>query len=149
MLMGIDNRYMYTYIYKVKNVLRNLILIGMFSSLSLIGVSAVDGALSVNSISVIKGSAIANSSYPDGWRWIFDVTVPEAEPMVRLRFSDWFNGTSTISAGGNVRYYSQYSTNASTSQPYIYINSANTYGGIMALSTAQLVLIGTKTPLFI
>lgn len=149
---------MYTYIYKVKNVLRDFILISVFIFIGFSGANAADGVLSVNSISIVKPSAIANSSYADGWQWIFEVTLPTSEPTLRMRFSDWFNGTSTIAAGDNMRYYSQYSSNASNTASAAYISAANTYGGILVFATSTdssstapgiqtLIIVETKVPL--
>ncbi len=129
---------MYKYIYKVKNLLRSLTFISVLCLAFIITVKAADGVLSVNRISVAKGSAIANSSYVDGWQWKFDITLPSSEPTLRMRFSDWFNGTSTIASGDNMRYYSQYSINASTSLSAASISGASsTYGDILIFATSS------------
>ena len=128
---------MNTHLHKVKNLLRSLSFISVLCLSLIITVKAADGVLSVNSISVVKGSAIANTLYVDGWQWLFDITLPANEPTLRMRFSDWFNGTSTIASGDNMRYYSQYSINASTSLSAALISGASsTYGDILIFATS-------------
>jgi hypothetical protein len=92
--------------------------------------------LAVTSISAIKTSATANNSYTDGWKWIFNITVPAGEDRLQMKFTDWTNGVTTIPVSDNMRIYSTQSTNASTTASAITLTSANTYGDEMILDSA-------------
>ncbi len=91
--------------------------------------------LAVTSISAIKTSATANNSYTDGWKWIFNITVPAGEDRLQMKFTDWTNGVTTIPVSDNMRIYSTQSTNASTTASAITLTSANTYGDEMILDS--------------
>ncbi len=147
---------MYTNIYKLKSLKRSLIFISLLTFIGVCDVNAA-GALSVNSIEAIRTSAIAGSSYETGWKWSFDITLPDNEPMLKMLFNNWSNGTNTIAAGGNMRYYSPQSINASNTSSAIPVNFSSTYANSMIFATSTdlqattsgiqvMVIVETKVP---
>lgn len=122
---------------KIRRPTKKLLLMGaMF--LTVLGVSsAANGTLMVNQITQVRGAAIADSSYTNGWQWIFDVTVPSNEPLLKLKFANWSNGSGFISAGNNMRYYSPSSVNASSTNSSISIGSGDTYAQPLLFATSS------------
>jgi hypothetical protein len=89
--------------------------------------------LGVTKITAVKTYATANGNFADGWKWVFDVTVPEDETLLKLKFDNWTNGLQTIAAANNIRFYSEQALSANTSDNAIVINSAGEYSGPMTL----------------
>jgi len=93
--------------------------------------------ITLNSITAIKTSGIANGTFQDGWEWIFDITIPSlSEDSLVMQFSNWSalgSGTSTIPVAGNIRFFSSQSSNANSESNALYISSANTDSTIMNL----------------
>ncbi len=99
--------------------------------------SLADVALGVTNITAVKTSATANNTYADGWKWIFNVTVPTGEDKLQMKFADWTNGALSIPAGSNMHFYSAQSLNATSSDSAINIDSANTYGNELILDPSK------------
>ena len=89
--------------------------------------------LNVDSIAAVKTSATPDGTFVNGWKWDFAVTVPADETFVSMKFTDWTieGSTSTIPAGSNIRFYSEQSSNASSTDSAIVITGAGTYSAPM------------------
>lgn len=101
--------------------------------------TTTDAVLHVDSIDAQKTIAIANSTYEDGWRYLFHVTAPNNEHNLAMRFSDWFvssTSSSTIPVAGNMRISSP---QASSTAPI-------TLTGPNAYSTPALVMTSDLDP---
>jgi hypothetical protein len=71
--------------------------------------TTTDAMLHVDSIDAVKTTAVANDTYPDGWRYVFHITTPNNEENLSMRFSDWFvssSSSSTIPVANNMRIMS-------------------------------------------
>ncbi len=93
------------------------------------------GELMVTSIDALKTTAIANGQFADGWRYLFNITVPTDETDLAMKFSDWTqSGTDHIlPVAGNMRISSD---QASDSNLVVTLNAADTY------STPELIMTG-------
>jgi hypothetical protein len=89
--------------------------------------------LGVTQISAVQTFAQADGFYPDGWKWVFNVTVPNNQTLLKMKFADWTNGSGIIPAGGNIQFYSASSLNAPNEASAIGINASSTWSGIMVL----------------
>jgi len=111
----------------MKNILVTVLAL-FFGAFCYSPVSAVvDPGLGVTQISAVKTFATADGTYENGWKWIFDVTVPTNETILKMKFANWVNGASNITAGDNIRFYSAQSVNAADSGHAISMVAANTY----------------------
>lgn len=117
----------------MKKYLISILLLGLIVPvISLAG----EEALSVTSISAVRTSAVANGSYDDGWKWVFNLHLPASEASsstLSFKFNDWINGATSIPVANNVRLYSTSASNASTSDSAIVISSADTYSEPLVL----------------
>ncbi len=100
------------------------------------------GVLHVDSITTNKGDATANGTFASGWQYTFHVTVPDNEPNVQMKFSDWLRdgGSGTIPVANNMRISSAQADNGDAT---ILLTAADTY------STPALHMTGdldTSTP---
>ncbi|MDD4400071.1 MAG: YDG domain-containing protein [Dysgonamonadaceae bacterium] len=93
-----------------------------------------DGSLAVTRISTTKSYGTADDTYPNGWAWVFDITVPTSEELLSMKFSNWISGEDTIATADNMRIYSAESSNASNSSSAIAITSAGTYSSDLTLN---------------
>ncbi len=125
------------------------------SALSYPVASAQAISLEVTKITQSVSIAIADGTFPHGWKWIFDITVPESETVFKMRFDNLTSGTNSILAGGNIRFYSDQSGNGASSP--ILIGSAGSYSDpLNIISSADLdsakagrqiqVTVETKVP---
>jgi|GEM_PF-2163438 len=94
---------------------------------------ANSAVLSVTSISAVQSTAIANNNYANGWKWVFNVTVPSNETVLNMKFANWSNGSSIIPANNNIRFYSAQSSNVSDEAHAITLTAADTYSDAMYL----------------
>lgn len=95
------------------------------------------GVLGVTQITATQTFAEANNTYENGWRWVFDITVPDNEPILKMRFADWTNGSNVIPVANNVKIYSEQSSNAYD------LNSALILTGSGFYSDEMNLLVGT------
>ena len=104
----------------------------MENSDSSYGFMTVDDStvLEVTSITALEAFAEANGQWEDGWKWNFYVTVPNDELSLRMKFADLVSGSNVISAGGNIRFYSEQSENEGP----IVVEEANEYSSAMYLT---------------
>jgi len=96
---------------------------------------AVTGISMVANESGYIGTAVADDSYTNGWRWVFNVTVPTSETVLNMKFNDFVSGSDSIAATDNIRIYSAQSSNASDTGSSITITAADTFSSDMTLST--------------
>ncbi len=82
------------------------------------------GILSVTGLTAVKTSAIANATFADGWKYVFNITVPTTEKNLSMKFGDWANGSSTLSAANNMRISSAQADNSGAT---VLVTGANTY----------------------
>lgn len=94
-------------------------------------------ALGVTQITPVKTLASADGTYANGWSWVFDATVPTNETTLNMKFPDWTNGSDTIPAAANVKFFSVQSLNASNESSAIIISSANAWSDNMYLNPAS------------
>lgn len=100
------------------------------------GFSAVvyaDGVLGVTNTTADRLYAQAGGGYAAGWRWTLLVTVPDNEPVLRIKFGNWTNASSSFSPAGNVRFYSAQSSNAADSSNAASITAVDTYSNPLNL----------------
>lgn len=90
--------------------------------------------LGVTDITAVKTFAEAGGGYEKGWSWVFDITVPTDETVLNMKFADWLKGSDKIPAGSNIRFYSEQSSNASTTNSAIVISAGGTYSGEMYIN---------------
>src|SRR3990167_636117 len=86
----------------------------------------VTPVLGVTQITAVQTFASPDNTFENGWRWVFDITVPENETVLNMKFADWIKSADTIPASGNIRFYSEQSSNATTNSPIV-LSSKNTY----------------------
>ncbi|HEU0085765.1 MAG TPA: hypothetical protein VFQ59_02300, partial [Candidatus Paceibacterota bacterium] len=98
-----------------------------------------NGTLQVTSIEMVSSTAKANNSFEDGWKYVFNITVPENETDISMKFANWLKtgGTETIAAGNNMRISSAQANNGGAT---ILITGANTY------STPKLTMVTDLNP---
>jgi hypothetical protein len=94
-----------------------------------IGGTVTGGAssiLKVNSVDVVKGTATADGTFANGWKYVFHITAPTNETKVSLKFGDWTQtgGSGTIAVANNVRISSAQANNNGAT---ILTTAANTY----------------------
>jgi len=87
-----------------------------------------DTTLGVTQITSVKTSAVSDNSFDNGWKWLFDVTIPSSETLLQMKFADWTNGTAILPTANNMRFYSSQSTDAYDSDHAVYVSSADVYG---------------------
>lgn len=99
-------------------------------------VTQASNPIVINGITTVKGSGAADGTFENGWKWIFDVTVPLDERYLSMKFSNWLmtNGGSSIPVANNMRFYSSQSNNATTANSAIYIRYPDTYSSSMYLT---------------
>ena len=93
------------------------------------------GVLSVTGVSSIKTTGVANDTYTDGWKWVFHITLPSDESIIRMRFGDFSNSLQTIPAN-NIRLYSAQSVNSNNEATAIYISAPDVYSDQININTA-------------
>jgi hypothetical protein len=98
-----------------------------------------NGNLAVTSIEMTDSSGTANNSFEDGWKYVFNITVPSDETAVSMKFANWMisGGGSTIAAANNMRISSSQANNSGAT---VLITGANTY------SSPKLTMTGDLNP---
>jgi len=84
------------------------------------------GTLEVTSIESVDTSATADGTFANGWKYVFNVTVPTNETNVAMKFDDWMhtNNVNTIAVANNVRISSPQANNGGAT---VMVIAANTY----------------------
>ncbi len=96
-----------------------------------------NGVLQVTSIDTVDGSAVADNTFENGWKYVFHITIPTNETKLSMKFSDWLNTASanTIAAANNIRISSAQANNAGQT---VLITAANTYSSPELVMTTDL-----------
>ncbi len=91
-----------------------------------VATSTSHGVLAVTSIEGVKTSATANGTFADGWKYVFNITVPDNETNLAMKFANWMStvGSTTIPAANNMRISSAQADNGGAT---ILITAADTY----------------------
>src|ERR1035437_3918724 len=108
---------------------------GFISTNNALADSAV---LGVTQISAVQTFATADNTFANGWKWVFDVTVPTNETVLNMKFADWASTLGNIPAGSNIQIYSAQSANAFDKDHAITITAAGAYSDPMYLLTTDL-----------
>lgn len=117
------------------NLKKYLAVMGSVIGVFLIALSTHAAVLGVTQITAVQTFASADGIFDNGWKWVFDVTVPTDETIVKMKFADWTNGASKILAANNIRYYSAQSSNASDASHAIVISASATYADAMKINS--------------
>lgn len=114
------------------------------------------GVLAVTSVQAIDTSGTADDTFENGWRYAFDVTVPDNETGVAMKFADWTaaSASSSVAVANNMRISSAQADNAGAAIP---LAGAGIYSSPMLRMTGDLdsflpglqvrILLETKIPL--
>jgi hypothetical protein len=92
--------------------------------------------LGVTRITSLQSFATADGTFENGWQWVFDITVPEKQTILNLKFADWINGSKVIPAALNMRFYSGQSINAQDKDHSIIIAEASAFSEAMNINPA-------------
>jgi hypothetical protein len=106
------------------------------------GGASSTGVLAVTSIEPQNTNGVADNTFQNGFRYIFNITVPTNEVNFAMKFSDWMNtsaASATIPAASNIRISS---AQASSTDPVV-VSAANTY------TSPLLTIIGDLDPVAI
>jgi hypothetical protein len=97
-----------------------------------------NGTLAVTSIEQVDTSATANNSFEDGWKYVFNITVPTDETDVSMKFGNWSTtGGGSIATANNIRISSPQANNSGAT---VTITGADTY------STPAFTITGDLDP---
>src|SRR3989344_2247760 len=100
--------------------------------------SSPGAGLTITKITPVKTQGIADATFENGWKWIFDVTAPTNETNLMMRFSDWFKTNfptgHIMPVSNNMRFFSSQSSNAFNETSAIMITAPNTYSASMMLT---------------
>lgn len=91
--------------------------------------------LAVTGIDTVRGNAIADGTFGNGWQWTLHFVIPDIENFFAMRFNDFFSASSssTIPVANNIRIFSPQSSNASTTASAI-VATGNGYGPMLMLN---------------
>src|SRR6185436_9940718 len=85
------------------------------------------GTLAVSSVATVNGTATADGTFASGWKYTFNITVPDNETNLAMKFGDWTmtgDSSHTIAAAQNMRISSSQADNSGAT---ITMTAANTY----------------------
>lgn len=87
---------------------------------------AGNGTLMVTSIETVDSTATADGTFANGWKYVFNITVPSNENDISMKFADWTQtpAAGTIPAANNMRISSPQANNAGAT---VLVTAANTY----------------------
>ncbi len=87
---------------------------------------ATTGTLSVTSIETVDSTGTADGTFGNGWKYVFNVTLPSNEAHLSMKFSDWMltGGSSTMPVANNMRISSAQANNSNAT---VLITAANSY----------------------
>ena len=99
------------------------------------GGSSPNGTLAVTSVEALDTTATADGTFENGWKYVFNITVPDDETNLAMKFSDWSSAPAgnSIAAANNIRISSPQANNGGAT---VLITAANTY------STPELTMTG-------
>ena len=87
------------------------------------GGTSSHGTLAVTSVST---TAIADGTFTHGWKYVFNITIPDNEKNLSMKFANWLNtnSSSTMPVAGNMRISSPQADNANAT---IVLSAANVF----------------------
>lgn len=114
-------------------------------------VAAPTGSFGIISAVMTKMTGIANDSYTSGWEWLVRMTLPTDQNNFALKFTDWVSGANTLSAGGNMQYYSeQISSGLGSSATPVNITATDVYpANVQVASDADDSMDGIQTDIHV
>ncbi len=83
--------------------------------------------LAVTSVTTVKGNATADGTFANGWKYVFNITVPTNETHLAMKFANWLNNpnqSQTIQVANNMRISSAQADNNNAT---VMVTAANTY----------------------
>jgi len=89
--------------------------------------------LSVSSVDVVRGTAVADGSFANGFEWVIHLIVPDNETQFQMKFANFTSASGTIPAASNIRIFSGQSSNATSSGSAI-VSTGNEYGTVLNLT---------------
>ena len=127
---------------KYSRIVQSSVLVAI-AAVFIIGGSTVHSAqaettpvLGVTQTAAIQTFATAGGGFDQGWKWVFNVTVPNNETVLKMKFADWIGTTDSIPAANNIRFYSNQSTNATASTSAITISGSGVLSAPMYLDSS-------------
>jgi len=114
-------------------LIAGVLVVGVFFG----GSNSKAAVLGVTQITAIQTYASADNTFDNGWKWVFDITVPTNETILNMKFADWTNGSSTIPAAGNIQFFSTQSSNAFDESGAITIGASGVYSSAMKIKTSD------------
>lgn len=91
------------------------------------GGTSADGTLAVNSVTTVRSTAVADGTFANGWKYVFNVTVPDNETNLAMKFANWTNTSFPsfhLGVANNMRISSQQADNNGAT---VLLNAADTY----------------------
>lgn len=84
------------------------------------------GVLAVTSVTAVDTTGTANGSFADGWEYTFNITVPDNETNLSMKFADWMSvvGAHIIPVANNMRISSAQADNGGAT---VLLTAANLY----------------------
>src|SRR3989344_5814782 len=96
------------------------------------------GNITINSITLVKNTGMADGTFENGWKWVIDISAPWSEQNLMMKFENWMiegvAGGYIIPVANNMRFYSSQSSNANSQGNAIWITAPNTYSSTMFLN---------------
>lgn len=80
--------------------------------------------VTITSITTVNAHAVADGTFAHGWKYIFNITIPDTESNLSMKFGDWANTGHTIAMANNIRISSAQADNAGAT---VLLTTANTY----------------------
>ena len=97
------------------------------------------GVLLVTRITAVKTTATADGTFSNGWKYIFNITVPSNETHLSMKFANWMSntGSAILPVSGNMRISSIQADNG---------NAVLILGGAETYTTPALNITGDLSP---
>ena len=72
------------------------------------------GVLAITGVTAVKTNATADGTFPNGWEYTFNITIPSNETHLGMKFANWASttGSSNIPVANNMRISSVQANNA-------------------------------------
>lgn len=88
--------------------------------------TSTEGELEVTSVTPVKTTAVADGTFANGWKYTFNITVPNDETHLSMKFANWAStvGSTTLAAANNMRISSAQADNGGAT---VLVTAADTY----------------------
>ncbi|MFA6514436.1 MAG: Ig-like domain-containing protein [Patescibacteria group bacterium] len=106
------------------------------------------GIVSTTNITNQTTGGAADNTYTNGWEWKIRITLPTNQNDFALKFNNWTSGSNSLTAAGNMKYYSEQigSGTGSSAETAVPFATANTFPANLTVSTdADATLDGIQT----